>query len=429
MTSTAGGAQWTLQLHPNIQFSDGTAFDANAVMYNWQRIQNPANHALAAASTSNIQTMNVTDPVTLQITLKTPDPNFNYRVAENLAWIASPTALQREGTSFGTHPVGAGPFLVQSYVYNSETILARNPTYWQKGLPYLNEVVIKDVFDSTQAFNTLTSGGADMILGAQVTNLAQATSDGLGSMGQTAVVGGWAMLMNNSKPPFNSPQVREAMALALNRQQYNQAVNGGAASLSMSTLTLPGTPYYDSSLTLPQTNLAQAQTLINQYVAQTGSPVKFTFINSATGLLTNVQEVVAQLEQLKNVQVSIESVSSPVAQQDYATGAFQAALSDTDAVFVPSTDLSRYYLSTSPSNVTRFNDPAVDTLLKQLSATSDPQMQKQLESSIEQGLLKDNPEAWLTPYTLFYFYHKNVMNLQLAYNDEPLLGTMWIAHS
>lgn len=113
-TSPNGGKKWTLKLRPNVKFSDGTSFDAAAVMFNWQRLADPANNANDASIADEIQTMAVVNPLTLNITLKTADPLWNIEASsKSLSYIASPTAINTEGANFGMHPVGAGPFILR----------------------------------------------------------------------------------------------------------------------------------------------------------------------------------------------------------------------------------------------------------------------------------------------------------------------------
>ena len=91
--------------------------------------------------------MKVVNPTTLQVTLVAPDSSFDRTVAQQLLFIGSPTAIKKEGASFGTHPVGAGPFILNSWVRNSQKTFAPNPHYYQPGLPYLSKLVIDIIPD------------------------------------------------------------------------------------------------------------------------------------------------------------------------------------------------------------------------------------------------------------------------------------------
>ena len=116
---------WTLTLRPGVKFSDGTPYDAAAVEFNWAR--DKASTSALAGAAGLIKSMKVVSPTTLQVTLVAPDSSFNRTVAQQLLFIASPAAIKKEGASFGTHPVGAGPFILNSWVRNSQKSFARQP--------------------------------------------------------------------------------------------------------------------------------------------------------------------------------------------------------------------------------------------------------------------------------------------------------------
>src|SRR5205814_9107212 len=90
--TSADGLIWTLKLRPNVKFSDGTPYDAAAVKFTWERLQDPKNAAELAGQANEIQSMTVSDPLTLQITLKTMSALFPLAVAE-MSFIGSPTAI------------------------------------------------------------------------------------------------------------------------------------------------------------------------------------------------------------------------------------------------------------------------------------------------------------------------------------------------
>ena len=75
-TSTNDATTWTMKLKPNIRFTDGTPYDANAVKFNWQRLQDPKLAAKTAASANLMQSIDVVDPLTVRITLKQKNAVF-----------------------------------------------------------------------------------------------------------------------------------------------------------------------------------------------------------------------------------------------------------------------------------------------------------------------------------------------------------------
>jgi peptide/nickel transport system substrate-binding protein len=156
LTPNSSQTVWTLTLRPGVKFSDGTPYDAAAVEFNWTRDKAPTSAIASAAAI--IKSMKVVSPTTLQVTLAAPDSSFDRTVAQQLLFIASPTAVKKEGASFGTHPVGAGPFTLTSWVRNSQKTFTPNPGYYQRGLPYLSKLVIDVIPDQNQGATALKTG-------------------------------------------------------------------------------------------------------------------------------------------------------------------------------------------------------------------------------------------------------------------------------
>jgi peptide/nickel transport system substrate-binding protein len=372
--------------------------------------------------------MTVVDPTTLQVTLKAPNLNFNHEVAQKIAWIASPTALQSEGSNYGTHPVGAGPFLLTSWTPNSQSTLTRNPNYWQAGQPYLDTVIVKILLDQNQMYNTLKTGGGNVMTVVSLPMFpAQAEKDGLNTVLMDALGGGFTFGFNNAKPPFNDPRVRKAIDLAIDRDHLNQVTRSGSPATLITTLDRQGTTYYDPNIGVPKTDLAAAQKLIDQVVAETGKPIEFTFTSfNAPNLVTDSQELQAQISKLKNVTMKLDVLASTQVVQAYTTGNYQATQLGL-TWNVPAIDMARLFSSTSPFNYTHYSNPQVDAALKQLAATTDKQTQVQLVQSIEKQVLNDAPVAWYTRTPYWQIYDKSVQNYQNAFDHIPLLNAVWLS--
>ena len=132
--TTSDGKAWTLKLREGVKFSDGTAFDAEAVAFNWDRIKDPKTLSPAARVTKDM-TWKVVDPTTVSVTLKSTNYQFPWQLAKGLSMIGSPAAIKAAGADVGNKPVGAGPFTLKKWTRNSQIEYSRNPAYFETGLP------------------------------------------------------------------------------------------------------------------------------------------------------------------------------------------------------------------------------------------------------------------------------------------------------
>ena len=165
----------TITLRQGVKFTDGTPFNAQAVAYNWNRdlgptaIKNglnppwlvaeqkaPKGSPPGTAEPALPGDIQVTGPYTIVVHQIAPNGAFIDQLFDSIPdWIASPTALQKEGASFGQNPVGAGPFVVASNTPNNELMVKKNPTYWQAGYPLLDQITFKTVGSDEAAYEAM----------------------------------------------------------------------------------------------------------------------------------------------------------------------------------------------------------------------------------------------------------------------------------
>jgi peptide/nickel transport system substrate-binding protein len=373
-----------------------------------------------------IANMTVADPVTLNFTLKTADPYFDHRISQALNWIGSPTAIKSEGASFAQHPVGAGPFVLQNWVLNSQYTLTKNPTYWEAGHPYIDTLIVKIINDQAQAYNTFKSGGANVMQVFDPQFISQSTKDGYAVTQSSATGGGWSLGFNNAKPPFNNPDARKAVDLAINRDQFVQTRRDGNQAFAIATLDKKGTPFYDPSITPNKFDLAQAQTYADKYQQETGQPLTFTLSEYNTPyLVQDGQTLQAQLSQLKNVKVNLNVEASPQLISDYNSGNFEVF--PTNARWnIPGIDMYNVFFSGGSLNFMKYNSPTTDGFLSQLLTTPDTQSQVPIVHNAEKQILADSPVAWYANYIAATATDKSVQNYQLFFDQQALLDSVWV---
>ncbi|HEY9897207.1 MAG TPA: ABC transporter substrate-binding protein, partial [Candidatus Sericytochromatia bacterium] len=179
---TTDPTTWTLKLRQGITFHDGTAFDADAVKFNverWWDPQHPNGYRNAGkryeiwaglfggfkgSPNSLLQSVTVIDPATVQFKLKQPFAGFPNALASGYFGIASPAAIKKAGASYGTPgslAIGTGPFVFKEWRTGDRIVLEKNPNYWQKGLPKVNQLVVRFVTDPAARLAQLRAGQSD----------------------------------------------------------------------------------------------------------------------------------------------------------------------------------------------------------------------------------------------------------------------------
>ena len=121
-----------LTLRSGVKFSDGTPYDAAAVVKNFQRIMDPKNRCRCVSDLSTIGSLEATGPLEVVIKMKSPSAHFPAALADVAGMVASPAAVEKYGADFGNYGIGAGPFKLKEWRRGAQVIFERNPDYWRK---------------------------------------------------------------------------------------------------------------------------------------------------------------------------------------------------------------------------------------------------------------------------------------------------------
>jgi peptide/nickel transport system substrate-binding protein len=260
---SADGLTITIGLRAGVTFSDGTPLDAAAVVTNYQRDLAPANACSCVGTFKTVKNVAASgDNVVL--TLSAPMPAFQKAVIDSaLNWIASPTALTKEGKNFGTAPVGAGPFTVASNDPSQKLVLSANPHYYIKGEPYLSQLTFQTVGNDQSAYSALESGTAQLAEAVTTQQLLTQAKTQF-SVLPLPVNQVFQVTYNTLAGPLANPLARQALNYATDAATLDQGLFGGQNKLDEVPVasdsdfwekSVPGYQGYD---------LAKAKSLVKQ---------------------------------------------------------------------------------------------------------------------------------------------------------------------
>lgn len=286
----ANNRRWTFKLRPQVRFHDGSAFNAQAVVWNLDKILNPQaeQHDLKQAAQGRnripgIQSYRAVDELTLEIVTQEPDSLLPYQ----MAWIvvSSPAqwaAVGKSWDAFLKKPAGTGPWKLVSYQPRERAVLARHAEYWNKArVPKLDQLVLLPMPEATSRVAALRSGQVDWIEAPPPDALASLKSAGF-SIASNVYPHVWPWHFSRVEgSPWNDIRIRKAANLAIDREGMRQMLGG--MMVPARGMVPPNSPWFGKPGFEVKTDLAAARALMAQAGYSRQKPLKLKVIISAGG--------------------------------------------------------------------------------------------------------------------------------------------------
>lgn len=279
---SGGNKVLTINLRHGVTFQDGTPFNAAAAVYNLQRGEDKSLGSECIPDFITVKSITAPSAYTVQIDFtRTNSALPAFLGSTPCGMMASPTAIKKYGASYGVHPVGTGPFELVKEARNSFIDMKRNPNYWQKGRPYLDEVKLLSVTSPASAIDSLEAGSAQIAVAAGGQEVTQAKTDPHLKILPLGAFSSQPIWFNVTKAPFNNVLARRAVVEATNPKPIIKNLQYGLASPTESMVgpsswafpgaSIPGYPTY---------NLSAAKALVKQLG---GLNVTLSVLSSPTG--------------------------------------------------------------------------------------------------------------------------------------------------
>lgn len=231
---TEGGRVWTFFLRRGVRFHDGTAFNAEAVVFSFERQRDPfhphhrPDFQYWSNNYLNIVSVEAVDEFTVRITIDEPYAPFEANMAMFPVGIVSPAAVETWGKEYGDHPVGTGPFRLERWDRGDRIVLAKNRDYWG-GAPNIDRLVFQSVPDARQRLVALESGHLDIAYSILPEELQFVELHPELQLHKTAASNVTYMAMNTTHPPFDDVRVRRAVNHAVNKEPIVKLIYQGQA--------------------------------------------------------------------------------------------------------------------------------------------------------------------------------------------------------
>lgn len=299
---------WTFTLRRGVLFHNGRELTSRDVKFSLERILNPKTGARGRGDLNAIESIATPNPYTVQFKLKAPFGVFPTKLATTYQAILPVEAVDSANDLI--KPVGTGPFQFAEWKTDDHLAMRKFDRYWEKGKPYLDQVLIKPIPDETVRLAALQTGDVGLILDvpqARIQDLfARPSNDYVirlvrGGAGQGVVI------LNTRHKPFDNLRVRQAVAYALNKRELSEAAYHGWGR-PVNQNFAPSSPWYLKVRDRP-VDLAKSKQLLSEAGMPNGFKTTAT-VGNGYGLPAVAQVYQAQLRRV-GIDVALQVFDIP----------------------------------------------------------------------------------------------------------------------
>jgi peptide/nickel transport system substrate-binding protein len=414
---------WTFVLR-EAAFSDGSPITAEDVAFSFLRLRDQKDSAYPGAF-QVIEDVEAVDERTVRFTLGGPAAPFLGSTEQFNAGIVPKRVVEDLGDDeFGRKPVTSGGFAVAEWRPNERLVLERDPNYWREGLPYLDGVEVIEVLRDPTRTSMVETGEADVAREVPWPKIEEykQRDDMIVPLDPSSVI--YVVLLNHKNPLMKDVRVREAIAMAIDREGITQAVTFGNAAPANSLI--PNTvDYYSPDIAPLPFDPAQARALLEDADA-VGATVEF--------LVTDIDDQATQLVQDQLKDVGLQAKLTQVDVGGWWDGIINADYGATVTWWyneVPDPDPAvRWALCGECGNesyYTFYNNPQVNELTEQALHETDAEERAGLYEEIQRIAMEDVAQIplWYQPYA--NVYREWVRDLKMNPAIQWNLDEAWIS--
>jgi peptide/nickel transport system substrate-binding protein len=407
---------WIFHLRQGVAFHDGSPFDADAVIWNFDKVLNKeAPHfdqrqaAQVRPRLPGIATYKKLDAMTVQVTTKSVDSLFPYQMLWFL--ISSPAQYEKVGrdwAKFAFEPSGTGPFKLAKLNPRVSLELVPNAAYWNpKRISKLAKLTLACVPEDLARVNALLSGNVDLIETPAPDAVARLKGAGMRVVGNdTPHVWNYHLSMLEGSP-WRDLRLRKAANLAIDREGVVQLM-GGLATPAVGQVQ-PSSPWFGKPDFAIRTDVDQARKLVEEAGYSVKNPLKTTILipSGGTGQMLSlpINEFVQQSWAEVGIQVEFKVVELEVAYTGWRQGAADPSLKGVSAGNIayvtsdPFYAILRFYdarqVSPNGVNWSHYRNPEVDGLCDKVKASLDVAEQDKLLARIHEIVVNDAVQVWV----------------------------------
>ena len=431
------GVTYTFKLRANAKWSNGDPVTANDFVFSLRRIQDPngkSQYAEVLYPIKNAEEVNTgkaelsalgvraVDAKTLEITLKAPTAYFLQLLTHTTGLPVHENTIREFGGDW-VKPgkmVSNGAYTLDDVKPSSHIKIVKNKNYWDAAKVAIDTVIFDPSEDRATVLKRYRAGEFDIVDDLPIDQLNWLRQNMPKELHIAPYAGVYFYTFNVTKRPFNDVRVRQALAMALNREVLVQRITL-AGELPAYGFVPDGTANYTSQkVSWAKMTQAAREAAAMKLMIEAGyspsRPLRFQLAYNTSENHKKIAVAIASMWKKLGVEVDLVNTEAKVHFATMRQGNFEMARVGWIADY---NDAQSYlYLSqtsTKQQNYSRFSNPDFDKLMDQAAVTSDERMRAQLLEQAEAILLKELPVL-----PIYFYVSKNLVSTKVkGWVDNP----------
>ena len=435
---------YSFKLRNDVKWQDGVPFTAADVKYSIEHAIRPY-HVRGDVFFGQIDSIETPDPQTVVFKLKVPIPFFLQGFQAGTSPMLPKHILEQidvtsreavtTSTLTSTQPVGTGPFMLKEWVKGDHITLVRNPDYWQKGLPCLDQVVLRVVPDGAARAIAVENGEIDLapmnaLPYPDIERLTKQPQFEISEKGTEGLGTDMWLDLNLRAAPLSDVRVRQAISLALDRQAIINVIWYGYGKAARSPIVSTN-PFFDKSLKPLAYDLKKAAALLDEAgYKPDANGVRFEIKQYALPYgeqYVRLGEYIRQ--QLRKIGIEVKTQSLDIGgwlKAVFTDWDYQMTSTFTDNRNDPTIGSQRLFTTADIrkgatfTNSMGYSNPEIDRLFADGALESDPTKRKAIFDQMQQILQADMPVIPLVELPNVSVWNKRVHGILtngLSYYD------------
>jgi peptide/nickel transport system substrate-binding protein len=387
------GLSWTFKLRQGVKFHDGQEMTSADVKFTFDRLfeKSPGKSDFIA-----VDKVEPAGKYAVKFTTKEPFAGMLAALGGFWGFIISEAGVKAAGGDLNKTAMGTGPYMFVDWKVEQQLVLKKHPGYFKKGLPHVDELVVRTIPDEANIVAALRTGQIHHAFIEDNKNYNLLKEEKTLTGYRSSRLGYDYLNMSANRGPLKDVRVRQAISWAVDRSQVLRVAAAGFGRLT-APATAPMKQWQlpeEAWMKYYKPDVEKAKKLMAEAGQSAGFTVKCMVIPTFPTMVAGAPVIAAQLKRI-GITMEIEQVEYAIWIKRWLAHDFDMTMNSTPGYADPDTAFFRALHSTKGQNWNSWSVPELDALLEEGRRTMDQKKRKEIYDRVQIMILEQVPHLWL----------------------------------